>query len=292
MSAPAALPRPAGIPGRALAMLTALTVALAAAFVAAPRVLAGIGTGSGFAGRSDLVAALRESFVEYWWSGDRDLPPGLERVVGYWFRYHLAKGAIAALLLIVLVVLGAVVWKAFLGAGGRGRGRSVALASAGALVTMLALFSLLAVVANIQGAAAPFASLLPMLTAGASGVRLTGTLDQVRQQLAGSPGAGHTVPALEVMISDFSRYHVALAVTAAIVAAVLVGASAVSWRSAVLWRRRAGTEPSGRRAARVLGSFGALSALLSLAVIVIAVANAATAADPAPALLAFFEGGR
>ncbi|XVQ09846.1 hypothetical protein ACQP1W_46260 [Spirillospora sp. CA-255316] len=281
MSAHAALPRSAGIPGRALAVLTVLAVALSAAFVAAPRMLAG-----DFAGSRDLVEALRESFTGYWSSGDRELSPGLERVVDYWFRYHLAKAAIAAVLLIALVALGVLVWKAFLNADGPGRGKRAALASAGVLVTMLALFSLLAVMANIQGAAAPYASLLPMLTAGATGAQLTGTLDQVRQQLAGYPGAGgHTAPALEVMVSDFARYHVAMAVIAAVVAAVLIGISAV------LWRKFAGTKPSRRRARRVLGAFGALSALVSLAMIVIAVANTATAADPAPALLAFFEGG-
>jgi len=88
-----------------------------------------------------------------------------------------------------------------------------------------------------------------------------------------------------VMIGDFSRYHVAMAVLAAIVAVVLVGITAV------LWKRVARTEPYGRRTRRLLGSFGLLSALLSLALVVVAVANAATAADPEPALRAFFAGG-
>jgi len=286
MPDPAVPSRSAGVPGRVLTVLTVLAAVLAAAFVTAPRVLASGGTGGGFAGRRDLVEALRESFTAYWDSGDRDLSPGLERVVDYWFRYHLAKAVIAVMLLIVLVTLGVLVWKAFLRADGPWTGKRAALLPAGALVTMLALFSLVTVMANIQGAVAPFASLLPMLTAGATGARLTGTLDQVRERLADSPGANvRTPPALEVMISDFSRYHVAMAVTAAVVAAVLIGISAV------LWKRFAGTEPSGGRTRSVLGSFGALSALLSLAMIVIAVANTTTAADPAPALLAFFEGG-
>jgi hypothetical protein len=41
----------------------------------------------------------------------------------------------------------------------------------------------------------------------------------------------------------------------------------------------------------VSGSLGVLSAVLSLAVIVVAVANLGTATNPAPALLAFFNGG-
>ncbi|MGH3239803.1 MAG: hypothetical protein ACRDNL_05445 [Spirillospora sp.] len=272
--------RPAGVPGRTLAMLTVLAVALAAAFVVAPRFLAGLGPGGGFAGRRDLGDALQTSFTGYWSSGDRDLSPGLERVVDYWFRYHLAKAAIAALMLIVLVALGVRVWKAFVKADGLGTGKNVALASTGVLLTMLALFSLVAVMANLQGVVAPYSSLLPMLTADATDAETTGTLDQIRRQLAGSPG-----PALQLMIDDFARYHVAMAVIAAIVAAALIALSAV------LWTRFARTERSARRTRRVLGSFGAFSALLSIAGIVVAVANTATATDPAPALLAFFQNG-
>ncbi|GAA0966321.1 hypothetical protein [Actinocorallia libanotica] len=273
--------RPAGVPGRALWALTALAAVLIAAFIAAPGVLAG----GGFAGERGLADALRGSFIGYWSSGDRDPSPGLEGVIDYWSRYHLAKGAIAALLLAVLVALGVVLWKAFLNAGGSGKGRK-ALVPAGLLVTALALVSLLAVMANLQGAAAPFSSLLPMLTDGEPGARLTGVLDQIRAQLAASPDAnGDVRPALDAMIDDFARYHAVMAVSAAVVAAALIGLSAV------LWRRFAAAEPSGGRTRRVLGSFGALSALLAPAMIVVAAANTTTAADPVPALLAFFEGG-
>lgn len=266
-------------------MLTALAVALAAAFVVAPRTLAASRSG-GFVDERSLVEALREAFVEYWSSGDRDFSPGLERVVDYWVRYHVAKAVIAAILLMVLVALGVLLWKAFLRAGGLGAGRRAALASAGILVTMLALFSLVMVMANVQGVVAPFASLLPMLAIGATDGELADTLDQVRQRLADSLSAGdRTPPALEVMISDFSRYHVALAVVAAIVTVALIG------MSVGLWKRLARTGSSDRRTRRVLGSFGVLSALLSLLVIVVVVANTTNAADPAPGLLAFFEGG-
>ncbi|GAA4225834.1 hypothetical protein GCM10022254_08630 [Actinomadura meridiana] len=273
------------MPGRTLAMLTGLAVALSAAFVVAPGFLAGIGPGRGFTGKRDLVEALRTSFIGYWNSGDQDLSPSLERVVDCWFRYHLAKAVIAALLLIVLVALGVSVWKAFVKTDGLGAGKSAALASTGVLVTMLALFSLVAVMANVQGMVAPYSSLLPMLT-DTTDAQLTGTLDQIRRQLADSSGTdGHAAPALQLMTDDFARYHVAMAVIAAIVAATLIALSAV------LWRRFARTERSGKRTRRVLGSFGALSALLALAGIVVAAANTATAADPAPALLDFFQNG-
>ncbi|WP_196466055.1 hypothetical protein [Planomonospora sp. ID91781] len=286
MPGPTVPPRSAGAPGSVIAVLAVLAAALAAAFVVAPRTLAGAGPGDGFAGQRALAGAFRERFTEYWGSGGRDLPPGLAGIVDHWFRYHVAKAVIAAILLTVLAALGVLLWKAFLRAGGTGAGRSTALASAGVLVTVLALGSTAAVMANIQGAVAPFSSLLPMLTTGEPGGALADTLDQVRRGLAGHLSTGGpTPPALEVMIDDFARYHVALAGVAAVVAVALVGMSAASWRGF------AGTGPSGGRARRVLGSFGVFSASAALLVIVIGAANTATAADPAPALLAFFEGG-
>ncbi|MFG2039624.1 hypothetical protein [Dactylosporangium sp. NPDC048998] len=283
---PARPSRSAGVSGRALATLVALAAVLVAAFVVAPPTLAANRSGGGFADMRHLTEALREAFVEYWRSGDRGFSPGLERVVDHWLRYHVAKAVIAAILLVVLIALGVLLWKAFLRAGGLGAGRRAALASAGVLVTLLALLSLTTVMANVQGAVAPFASLLPMLTDGATDERLADTLAQVRQRLADSQHAGgQTPPALQVMISDFARYHVAMAVVAAIVAVVLIG------MSVVLWKRFASTESSDRRTRRVLGAFGVLSVSLSLLVIVVAVANTTSAADPAPALLAFFDGG-
>jgi hypothetical protein len=151
---------------------------------------------------------------------------------------------------------------------------------------MLALSSLAIVMANVQGAAAPFASLLPMLADGPTDGELTDTLEQARQRLADSLNSGGpTSPALDVMISDFVRYHVAMAVIATIVAVVLIATSVA------LWKRFARTGSSDRPTRRVLASFAALSATLSLVLIVVAVANTTTAADPAPALLAFFDGG-
>jgi hypothetical protein len=270
----------------ALALLGVLAVALSAAFVLAPGVLAASTPGGGYAGQEALVTALRTAFVEYWGSGNRNYPPGLERLVDYWIRYHVAKAVIAALLLTVLVVLGVRLWRALLGADRLPPWRGAALASSGVLVTVLAVFSVVLVVANIQGAVAPFASLISMLPLGTPSTQFTHTVGQVKQDLAGYPNAGgRTPPALEAMISDFALYHATLVVLAAIVAVILIGMSVVSWK------RRARTGSSERRIRRTLGLAGVLSALLALAVIVVIVANLGTAMNPAPALLAFFNGG-
>lgn len=278
--------RSAGIPGRAFAVLVGLAMALVPAFIFAPGPLAASMSGGGFGDQHNLIDSLSESFVDYWNSGDRNFSPGLERVVDYWLHYHAVKAVIAATLLTVLTTLGVLLWKAFLRAGGLGAGGMAALGSAGVVVTALALFSLAAVMANIQGAIAPFSSLLSMLPMHASRGELADTLDQVRQRLADYPNSGdRTPPAIEVMVSDFSRYHAVIAVAATMVVAVLVGMSVASWK------RFARTGASHRRTRNVFRAFGLLSALLSSGVIVVAVANLTTTADPAPALLAFFRGG-
>ncbi len=278
--------RSAGTSGRALVALVALAAALVVAFVIAPGRLAADGASSDLADHRHLVEALHSAFIEYWRSGDRDLSPDLARVVDYWFRYHVAKAVIAAVLLVVLVALTVLVWKAFLKAGGLGAVTRAALASAGVLAVMLVLLSLTAVMANIQGAKAPFSSLMPMLTEGATDQEFATTLDQARQQLADASRAGaRTPPAIDVMIDDFSRYHAVMGVIATIAAASLLGTSVL------LWKRFAGTASSDRRTRRVVGSFGVLSALLTLGLIVLAAANATTAADRGPALLRALNGG-
>lgn len=272
--------RSRGIPGRRLAVLGGLVVALGAAFVVGPLTLAAHGPGGGFADRSAIITALRSAFVEYWDSGSRSFPASLGRVVDYWSRYHVAKAVIAALLLAVLVVLGVRLWSALLTAGTAGPARKIVLASTWLLVALLALVSAVLVVVNVRGAIVPFSSLMSMLPVGAANRELATVVDQVRGDLS----AGGRFPvALDVMVSDFARFHAVLAVLAVIVAIVLAGPSALSWRGF--------TRATDRWTRRVLGSFGVLSALVVVMVVVVAVANAGTAANPTPALLAFFTDG-
>ncbi|MFJ2497662.1 hypothetical protein [Streptomyces sp. NPDC087539] len=276
----------AGVSGRVCAVLVALAAFLVLAFVIAPRPWAASMSDGGFGDQRKLVDRLSAAFVDYWDSGDRDISPDLKKIMDYWLQYHVAKAVVAALLLLVLIALGVHLWKSFLRADGLGAGSRAALASAGGVVTALALFSSAAVMANIQGATAPLSSLLSMLPIRTPHGELAAVLDQVRQYLADYPSAGGRTPAaVEVMVSDFSRYHAVIAVAATTVAVVLTGLSVASWR------KSARTAASDRRRRRVFRWFGLLSALLSLAVAVVAVANTATTADPAPALLGFFRGG-
>ena len=273
-----------GAPGGALALLAGLAVALGAAFVLAPAVLAASAPGGGYAGQPALITAVRTTFIEYWNSGRRAYPPDLARLLDYWTRYHIAKAAIAALLLAVLVILAARLWRALLSAARLTPVRGAALALSGALAALLAVGSMVLVVANIQGAVTPLSSALSMLPLGSHDAPLSHAVGQVKQGLAAYPGtSGRTAPALQVMVSDFGLYH---AVVVALAGAVTVAAIVMS---AVSWRRRA--RSSERRTRRVLELAGVSSALLALVVLVIALANLGTALHPAPALLAFFNAG-
>ncbi|MFE5284973.1 hypothetical protein ACFRAQ_08390 [Nocardia sp. NPDC056611] len=266
------------VPGRALGALTALVLVLAAALVLAPPPLADTGN-RGFADQDTLRQALRDGFVAYWNSGGSTRPPALTSVIDYWFRFHVVKGVIAVLLLVTLVALAALLWKAYLRAGGLGAGQQSALATAGAVVSMFAFGALLVAIANIQGAVAPFSSLLPMLPSGANDPQLTTACDQIRQQLTESTGA---TPTVDDMVRDFARYHITMAVIAAILAITAVGLSAVSWSRFV---RSADT-----RSRRLLCASGIVTALLSPASLVLLAANTSAAMNSTTALSAFFDG--
>lgn len=247
-----------------------LAVGLIVAFVVVP----GLGAAGDLKGEARLAGTFRGEFVTYWGSGERGFDPGMQRVVDYWFRYHIAKGVLAAALLAVSVVLGVLVWRAFV----RTRGLQAAgLAAGGVLATALAVVSLAAVMANVHGTAAPFGSLLPMLF-GAPAGPLDDTLGQIRQQLA----AGQQSPPLDVITSEYVLFHAVMAVEGAIVVAGLVVLAVLMWR----WFSRA-----EGRARRVLAGYGVFVPVLALTLAVVVVANTTTAAHPLPGLEGFFAGG-
>ena len=254
--------------------LAVLAVALVVAFVVAPGLLASDAATADLRSEGHLVGAFRSGFVTYWGSGERNFDQGLQRVVDYWFRYHMAKGVLAGALLVVLVALAVLIWRAFLRTHGL---RAAGLAVSGVLSTALAVVSLAAVMANVHGMAAPFGSLLPMLF-GAPAGPLDGTLGQIRQQLAD----GQPSPPLEVITDDYVLFHAVMAVEGTIVVAAL------AVLAVLLWRRFARADGRTRR---VLAGYGVLVPLLSLALAVVVAANAMTAAHPRPGLEGFSAGG-
>ncbi|MEU0561073.1 hypothetical protein [Dactylosporangium sp. NPDC006015] len=255
-------------PARTVAAAATLVVL----FVVAPAHLAG----GDHTSEGALRGAVRGAFAGFWGSGGGELTPAMRRIADYWLRYHLAKAIIAAVLLAVLVPLGVRLWRMYVGAPRR------RLLLGGVLVTGLALAALVLVMANLQGAAAPFASLLPLLVDTPPDAPLAAVLSDVRQQLTGVVHAHQAPsPALARMIDDYALYHWVIAVIAAVVAAGLLSVGVV------LWRRRG---PSGP-ARRVLAAHGVLFAVVALALAVVVAANVGTALDPDPAFAAFIDGG-
>ncbi|MCM3882756.1 hypothetical protein [Frankia sp. R82] len=270
---------PAGVSGRGLLALALCAAALVGAFVLAPGRLAAGRSDGDLVNHHQLIADVHSGFVEYWHSDSRQLSPHLARVVDYWYRFHLVKGLISVLLLAVLLMLTIALWKNFLTAGGAAR--RAGLASAGVFTPLLALLALAAVMANIQGAAAPLSSLLPMLSEGGTDPALADALGQATRQLADSPSGAQTVPALHVMTADFARYHVVMAVIAAVLAVVLFTVSVLLWKRVSV----------DRRATRVTRVFGVLTAVLTLALLVHVAANVSAAAHSASVLLDGLRGG-
>jgi hypothetical protein len=272
--------------GRALALLGVLAVALGAAFVVAPGVLAGRTPGGGYADEQALIRGMRTSFVEYWNSGDRHYPAGLQRIVGYWIDYHVVKVVTAATLLTVLIFLTSRLLRSLLAPGRLAAGRAAVLAASAVLAATAAVAAAVLVMANMQDVAAPFGSLISLLPVGSADTRFAHTVGQVRERLAAYPHLGRgTPPALQVMVGDYALYHAVLVALLAILAVVLITMSVASWR------RRGRTAPSERRIRRTLAVAGLLLAVLVLAVIVVALANLSTVLHPAPGLLAFFTSG-
>lgn len=279
-------PRSPGFSGRAVAVLAAFAAVLLPAVFLAPQSLAANSSEGSFVHQHNLIKAVNEAFVGYWDSGDRDFTPGMQRVVDYWFRFHAIKAGISIVLLIVLVSLSRQIWRAYIRGGESRRARRIGLASSGVLTLILTMLALVLVVVNIQGAAAPYTSVLSLMPVGAPHGQLAGTLTQVRQRLADSQETGHrTPPAIDVMISDFARYHEAVVVMSVILTIAFIGLSFM------LWKRFAGTGPSDRRARRTWGWFGASSTVFSFGAIILFMANLSNMENPTKGLMGFFAGG-
>jgi hypothetical protein len=282
-------PRPpsqsSAFPTRPVAALSALACVFFAALGFAPETLAARGRDSDLADRQTLVDELHTAFIGYWRSGEKNYSPDLARVVDYWSRYNTVRSVIASVLLIVLVTLSLLLWKAFLRGGAPGRARSAALGSTGVLSAGLALFALVIVTVSIQRAAAPFFGILPLLEVGAARGGLAITVDQISRQLTDSmAGSEQSRPALEAIVGDYAWYHVVRVMALLPITLVSVGAGVMFWRT------RSRLRSSDRRTRRVFASFMVSSALLSLFFMVVFAANWGTAANPEPGLLAFFRG--
>ena len=256
-----------------------VAVALVLALFLVPFPAASLWADVGYRSRAALVDALSSAFVHFWDAGSSDIGPDLSSPVDFWMRFHVVKAALAAVLIVALAHLGSRTWAAYAAAATLAR-----TVVAGALATatgLVALFALLALVANLQGVMAPLSSALGLLPMRAPDPSLAETLAQVRHDLVADP----TSPALEALVHDFTVYHAAMAGLAALTSAGLA-ATAV-----IVWRRRSRLTPGPRQSRRLLAAAAVAAVALSGFFVVITAANISTSLRPAPGLLGFLEGG-
>lgn len=235
----------------------------------------------GFTGEAALVAASESAFVRADLSGPVADSEALAELTALWRNFHLVKAGFAGLLVLALVGLASMLSRQ-VRAAGRGRRRWSLLSAYGGVVLWL-LGALTVLLANVQGAAAPFASVASLLPSGQGTGELGGVLDHLRRAVEAdtpSPVGGIA----SELLDDFTLYHAVFAVLAAVAGGVLTPLAARAvWRR---WRLRGpGRKPQPTWPVQTIayGAAGSLFLLLSLA-------NVSTWVHPVPALVASLGG--
>lgn len=258
----------------------AVAVAIAAlgvAFVWVPARVVGGATVS----RPVLRRSTADAVAAYWHSGRAAWTDEIRDLIDQWRSYHLVKAVIAGAAVVLLAQV-AVRSRRRASTGVHPMRRAVGAAATGTGL----LLAVLVLIANIQGAAAPFASLLSVLPAPAANRSFAPTSGEIRDALAQRATSGHAgAPALERMIDAFVDYHVVLAVLAG---ALAVSAAVVVVRGLARRQRSAGAAASTARRGLV-----ALTgpALVCVAAGVLCLANVSTALRPVPVLRDAFAAG-
>lgn len=276
----AALPAPARrrqLPGRLLAgLVVALT--LITAFV--PAWVGARWPGSGAVRLGSLVDTVRAGFLATLTAGSGPAD-ALVQAAAFWQGFHLAKALAGGLLLGALIAAGVrLAGRPATAAGWRRRGSR---AAAGPLLVAAAAVALLIVVANVQGAVAPLASVLTFLPVGGADPAVAAA----SARLAGELRHGPLEPAAAALLADFRLYHQVLVGCAALVGLGLALALVAVGR-AIRARRRA--TPDARRRTGALWVMAVVLAGGLAFFLLVGAANLATALDPAPALAAFLDG--
>ena len=256
-------------------------LALVAAFVLLPRPVATVLSGRGYGGEQRLVDRVSSAFVDYWRAGRGPLTPDLLQVVDYWRWYHLVKATTAMGLLVLLIVIAARLRTRFAPTAGVGTGRRPSVAGA-VVATGLSPFAFVLVLANVQGAVAPFSSVLSLLPVPTARGDLALSVGQVQQQAARYPEGSSA--ALRMIVGDLRVYHVVVAGISSLVAVALVGLVVTWWRSGA----RAAARSEGSRG--LLGTLTAGALVVAASLAVLGFANLTTALDSPAAVVDFYRG--
>lgn len=227
----------------------ALSTLAVVAFVAVPPLLMPVARGN-----PDLPAAAAAAVTSYWSAGVAVPDQPVQDLLDGWRDYHWAKAVLALLAVVALLGCAAVIPRCRAVARWAYRGGAA--------------FAMLLVMANVQGALAPLASLLSLLpeAGGSSG------LETALSALAADVSAGATSPVGAAILTDFAAFHAVLAVMAGLLG---LGLLVIGVREVV--RRHGWLDVS-------------VPVLLGLGALTIAAANASTALSPTPALQSFLDG--
>ena len=264
-------------PGRGRRLASMAVVSTLAAFLVPLGYLALYG----FTSESALVAAAETAFVHADLSDSVGNSAKLAQLTATWRGFHLVKAVAAALLVVNLAYLASTVrLRADDCEPGRHRGWLVAI-NAGVVVWLLGALTVL--VANVQGAVAPLASVTSLLPPGRAAGALGGVLGRLRDAVAieGAASAGGVASEL---LADFTLYHAIVAVVAAVTGCALATAAARATRGR--WRRRGPVRVSQPTWLVRAAGYGIAAAFF----LVLAVANTSTWIHPVPALVASLAG--
>lgn len=259
-----------------------IALALTSAFVLLPRPVATLLSGAGYGDEHHLTEKVSSAFVGYWRSARQPLTPELMQLVDYWRWYHLVKAITAMGLLVLLLLLAARLRTRFTPTDVTHAMRRPSLGG-GVAAAVLALFAFVLALANVQGAIAPFSSLLSLLPVTTARGDLATTIEEVRQQAANYPRGSSA--ALRMIVGDLTVYHVVVAVISSLTAVALVGL-AVAWK-----RSDARTGSGDRESRRLRRTFTVGAAIVAASFAVLGFANTTTAVNSPSAVLDFYRGG-
>lgn len=255
--------------GRRQRLLLPAALVLTPATVLVPIALLAL---RGHPSEASLVAAAGSAVAGADLSGPVAGSPALADLVALWGWFHLAKAVLAGLLVVTLVGVASGMRHRAVAAGPAERRWPARVAEAGVLGWLL--LALTVLLANVQGAVAPLASVASLLPPGRGAGELGAVVDDLRRSVSAQPLSPASGLASD-LLGDFTLYHAVFAVLALATGIVLTTLAA---RGVVLRR-----QPTWLLRAAVLGVAGGGFLLL-------AAANASTWAHPAPALVASLGG--
>ncbi len=248
-------------------------------FIVGPPLLTPLIDSSGIQDQHDLGVAVDQGFASFWTNGGH-LDSTFRHAIRYWSTYHLLKCLFAAFVVLSAGTLASRLFVRFRRTQPLGIASLWAVAGIG-VAAVRAFFSLL-VIANIQGPFAPIASLLPTLTASPN--QRSAQLVAEAQRVAGQTHRTDFPPPLERMVSEFSRFHLVLAILATVLAVLALRYAITAWR------RSSRTPTNDRRTRVLLRMLAPAAAIAATGMTIIATANAATAAAPIRAFAGALSG--